>query len=383
MSTAQSPAPLPARHTRLLLLHIVLFCLSISCALLFVQGMISLPWSFPVTMLLVWIGIWLFWRLDRRYRFDLLVWRPFARLQTAGVLTLVTLEAAALLLFGAALFAPYSSLDLVRRAMGLQGQIDLDGVYLLAYAPDSQSLLATDFDGSAALVSTAAHTLRWRINAGGVARQVAFSPDGQAVALLLSKGGLTLLRASDGALLRSIPQASGDALAFSADSTLVATAGREEPARVWRVADGALLQSLEHPRELVFLSFAADNTLTVRALQPDTGAPLLMAYSSDGRVAAQRLGGTVDLRDATSGQLLRTLRPHGQRVIAVAFSANGALLATGGSYPDTLVQVWRVADGRQVAVFANKLGASGLAFAPDGRTLVAEEFGRLVFWRLP
>lgn len=225
--------------------------------------------------------------------------------------------------------------------------------------------------------------MRWRINAGETARRAIFSPDGTLVALLLTDGNLTLLRASDGAVLRTIPQATGDTLAFSPDSTLVATAGREEPAQVWRVADGKQLQSVPHPQGTVFLSFAADNTLAVRLLQPDPDAPLMVTFSSDGHLAAQRsIGSTVDLRDTSSGQTLRTLRPPGERVTATAFSADGALVATSSNYPNTAVRVWRVADGQQVASFTNHLGASGLVFAPDGRTLVAEEFGQLVFWRL-
>jgi outer membrane protein assembly factor BamB len=363
----------------------VLFALSSTVTTRFAQHVISLPWFFLFAVMVAWIGLNLFWVLGSPSRFELRGWRPSASFWTGVVVLLVLLEVVALLIFGVAQFAPYSSLDLPRRALGLQGQMDVDSVYTMAYAPDSQTLLLTGFDGTVTLVSPSTGVVLWRTKADYGAEHVAFSPDGKLVAELLNDGSLVLQHTSDGAVVLRLPQVRGHLLAFSPDSTLVAVAGSGKPARAWRIADGQLLQTVDQAPGEVFPSFGADNRLVVRPLQISYLDGLrTVVLSPDGRVAAQTSYGiTISLIDTATGETLQELRRHGEHVNAMAFSADGTLLAESGNDPDTGVRVWRVADGEQVGLYPSKLGASSLAFAPDGHTLVSKEYRQLAFWRLP
>lgn len=73
---------------------------------------------------------------------------------------------------------------------------------------------------------------------------------------------------------------------------------------------------------------------------------------------------------------------HTGSIWALAFSPDGSLLASAG-LTDAMVCVWRVADGRQVAVYKTVSGGSYLAFAPDNRTLAASEHRLISFWSVP
>jgi WD40 repeat protein len=75
-------------------------------------------------------------------------------------------------------------------------------------------------------------------------------------------------------------------------------------------------------------------------------------------------GDRVVLRDADGR--VQTLAGHEDGALCVAFSAEGAFVATGGR--DQTVRVWRAADGAEVATFDGHVGAvRAVAFAPDRR----------------
>lgn len=76
----------------------------------------------------------------------------------------------------------------------------------------------------------------------------------------------------------------------------------------------------------------------------------------------------VYLFDTSSGQSRGTLKGHTERVISVAFSAEGRRIATGGA--DRTTRLFDVSTRKQVAVLEGHSGyVTSVAFAPDGKTL--------------
>ncbi|MEV4678056.1 serine/threonine-protein kinase [Actinomadura sp. NPDC049382] len=102
---------------------------------------------------------------------------------------------------------------------------------------------------------------------------------------------------------------------------------------------------------------------------PDVKTLDEVAISPDGRtVAAGGLDSTITLWDVATGRVLRTIRRTGW-VGALAFSPDGASLASSSTSPGQLL-VWDVASGRlKVNVRTGEFGLNALAYSPDGRTI--------------
>jgi WD40 repeat protein len=73
-------------------------------------------------------------------------------------------------------------------------------------------------------------------------------------------------------------------------------------------------------------------------------------------------------------------KAHGDAVYALAFSPNGATLATGSD--DRTAKLWDWAEKQELASFGgHDMAVRSLAFAPDGRTLVTAA-GAVRLWDL-
>src|SRR5437588_839073 len=97
-----------------------------------------------------------------------------------------------------------------------------------------------------------------------------------------------------------------------------------------------------------------------------------MDYTPDGkRVVAASDGGLLMVWDVPAGTATTIAFPTTEEIRAVAVSADGTLLATGGT--DAVVRLWDVGTGRPhgspLTGHAERIFS--LAFSPDGRTLVS------------
>jgi WD40 repeat protein len=73
---------------------------------------------------------------------------------------------------------------------------------------------------------------------------------------------------------------------------------------------------------------------------------------------------------ATRVGLVRTLRGHAEATSVVAFSPDGATLASGSV--DTTVRLWDVATGEEQAILnGHSTAVYSVAFSPDGKVLAS------------
>ena len=84
------------------------------------------------------------------------------------------------------------------------------------------------------------------------------------------------------------------------------------------------------------------------------------------------------IKDTTSGNLITTLKGHGDVVYALAFSPDGEKIASGSS--DRKIIIWDVNTG-QIITKLNSGMVYSLAYSPDGKTL-ASIGSSLVIWDL-
>ncbi len=210
----------------------------------------------------------------------------------------------------------------------------------------------------------------------GEVTAVAFTPDGKFVVTGSADHTLGLWEADTGRLADRFRGHRGPvtAVAVAPDGKRVASAAHDEKVvRLWCRATGELLRELagEHA-PFTCLAFAPDGTV----LATGEGMDALIS-------GAAAPDAPVRLWDASTGKAIRQLRGKGGRVSALAFSPDGQTLATTG-IDDKVVHLWDPHTGSERARLEHKTaagaskwlfeGTSALAFAPDGRTLVAVSY---------
>lgn len=306
-----------------------------------------------------------------------------------------------------------------------------------------------------------------RLGKGGVG-DIQFSPDGSLLAVG-SSIGIWLYDAKTGKEISLFAGQSGY-LEFSPDGRFLANSGVDsfsalgdsrwkKGVELWEITAGhkmpfqdmppvaAALRFSEDGRTLISLNASRD---TINRLNIETGSRTenklgerlgyvhLETYAlMEDKIAIGMFDGGIELWDMETGEKLSTLREdteeiqlpnrvtHDNRVLAVEFSPDGTLLATGDrdsinlwnttgdaapitlqkhiSYPDECVlafspdgkklasgsndktvQLWDTTTGKLLTTFAGHLSSvDQLAFSPDGTTLASgSSDGTIRFWNI-
>ena len=103
-----------------------------------------------------------------------------------------------------------------------------------------------------------------------------------------------------------------------------------------------------------------------------TGRIRGIAYDPDGGLLASGSGaGAVQMWDANSGELSRTLLGHSEGVRSVAFSPGVEVLASGGR--DGTIRLWDRETGKQLRTLTvlELVSVEAIAFSPHGQLLAS------------
>ncbi len=192
-------------------------------------------------------------------------------------------------------------------------------------------------------------------------------------------------------------------LSLTPDGSMLATLGDDHIIRVWDIETGEVIQAIgpsEHSRRAVALSpdgtlVAAGDANHIQMWDAHSGEPRLrlegqwedeedqedwlghekevtaLAFSPDGAyLASGSAEGTTLIWDVEQGQLAWETKGHLGAVSEVAFDASGEhLLSSGG---DNMVRRWKIPGGKFAGLFTGHLGTvSGVAAGPDENTILS------------
>ena len=237
-------------------------------------------------------------------------------------------------------------------------------VLSVAFSPDGAVLAIGDLSGGIALWTLGTDEVTPLTGPGGPVENLAFSPDGRALAASyaerVSRDGPPGMRPTvrvwdlttrTPRVLSVRPGGYGHALAFSPDGRVLATSGGLD-------GSGQLLDPV---------------TGDATAFTGHAGGIHTLAYSPDGILASGSVDSTIRLwRDP-----VLTLEPDAGYVTALAFSPDGRTLA-GACAP--AVRLWDSETGRHRAtLFGPAEHVTGLAFAPDGSALAGAGHDRAIW----
>lgn len=262
-------------------------------------------------------------------------------------------------------------------------------------------------------------------NVGNPVCAIAFSPDGQFLALAQRfppKAESQLRKVTDGSIIATWPV--GETIAFSPSGKII-TAVQNGKVVVWQLATTTSFQVLSNTPLGVgqgALVFSANGKLlagggisATQVWQVVDGRPLLtvqrdvqqwgdtigLAFSPDSKVLATSNNRIVQLRALDTGEILRTLNTYTgtgfieglggsdsrsidrEAVNTISFSPDGQLLAVGNgsafagdSYinasEDHEVRIWRTTDYQLIRTLHEpQYGVNTLAFSPNGQLIAA------------
>jgi WD40 repeat protein len=195
---------------------------------------------------------------------------------------------------------------------------------------------------------------------------LAFSANGQRIAIGCSEfsttGIVKVLKANGGEEILTLK---GRTAAFSPDGKCVATVndgynGREynsrsqESIELWDATNGQLLSAMKDPGSGIT-------------------HPI---FSADGKwIASASAGNTIKVWDATTGKTILTLKGHPRNVTCVAFSHDGKRMVSGSL--DGTIKIWNASNGDPVLTTKLKGGRgytynylTSVIFSPDGKRII-------------
>jgi RNA polymerase sigma factor (sigma-70 family) len=185
---------------------------------------------------------------------------------------------------------------------------------------------------------------------GGLVQHLAFTPDGKA---LLSAGGGSL-RVWDVATGREIRRFADE---VKAQSVSVAPDGKTVAALI------PLAPTADEP--MVICDFASGKVLRRFGKR---GLFANVLHSPDGRaVAVFGRANTIELWDPGTGQLLHMLKGHEDQVWSAAFTPDGKALVSAGD--DKTIRFWDTATGKQTRQITHTSWVGKVALSPDGKLL--------------
>jgi WD40 repeat protein len=276
----------------------------------------------------------------------------------------------------------------------------------LAFSPDGRLLAITTRSRAVQFLETdTGRVLRPFVIEEGSLSQASFSPDGTRLAAITQDGRLYFCDVNKRRMIPPMLSHTSEiiSLAFSPDGKTLATGSLDRTVKLWNVTTGRELRTIRaHGSKVNSVGWSFDGKLlvtggsegTVKVWDVFTQAlPVLpdqpvksyrgTIFSSTAELMA--LGVTfnshVKIWNLSTGQELSDLGEGGDKILCVAFSNDGEMVAIGST--DQFVKIREVRTGKVISTLTGFNSVRGLCFSPDGKTIISDtDQGNLILWEV-
>lgn len=256
-----------------------------------------------------------------------------------------------------------------------------DGIRALGFTPDGRFLISAGRDGRIVV---------WDWRQRRIARgpilghdrwifDLAISPDGKTLATASWDATVKLWTLPDLHLLGQLHGGSDavGGVAFSPDGRLVATASNDHRVRLWNV------RSATPTGRSLPVAVLSGHSEAARPVTFTPDGKTLVSGGGDGRIKLWNIKDCLVARGC--GPQTDLMGHHNLMVWTLAFSPNGALLASGSQSDDRqTLRLWDARRGKLVAFLTGHRDfALSVRFSPDGQTLASGgSHGDIRLWRV-
>lgn len=252
-------------------------------------------------------------------------------------------------------------MELLRSLGGLPGWIGR-----IDWSPDGKRIITPSGDGTVRVWDAATGDCIDLIGIHShIVTAAASHPDGEIVASASYDNTVKIWDLNTRQLVRSISGHAAPVLdvAFHPSGERLATIARDGTLKLWEAKTGNILSSLDIPRaERACLAFNRSGELlaysdlreihvcdpisakNLYVIRDASTAYLSMAFHPDGILATAGADGRILFWDHRSAKPIRAFEGHTEAARAVAFSADGSLLASQGTGKDSSIRVWKLND---------------------------------------